>query len=243
VPWAGRTLQPNAFATDDGTRSVALGVALAAWQETVGGIERVRAEGGVIAALATSRVFAPVVAELAELAPAGAGAVAGDKSADMALALLVQPDGRRGLPLFSDLAALTSWRPDARPVPVPAGQAALSGVQEECDVLVLDPAGPVPFVVRRSAFWALARGSAWVPAPLDPAVVDAVQQAVSRLDAVRGVRCEPGESAELRVVLGVRPGLSRPALDEVLTVVGARLATGLVAERAESLEFRVLSAS
>nr|WP_275263106.1 SseB family protein [Kineococcus radiotolerans] len=198
---------------------------------------RLGAERVVVAALTGSRVFAPVVAELGELDADG-----GDKSADMALALLTRPDGRRGLPLFTDLAALAAWRPDARPVPVPAEQAALSGVQEECDVLVLDPAGPVRFVVRRSAFWSLARGTAWVPAALDPAVAEAVRAAADGFDVVRGTRCEPGRGAELRVVLGLAPGLTREAVDEVLRGVGERLATGVVAERAESVEFRVLPA-
>ncbi|WP_380176670.1 SseB family protein [Kineococcus sp. DHX-1] len=209
-----------------------------AWR-TVGDdpLARVHAERAVVAALAGSRVFAPVVAELGEVGDDG-----GDKSADMALALLTQPDGRRGLPLFTDLAALSTWRPDARPVPVPAEQAALSGAQEECDVLVLDPAGPVRFVVRRSAFWALARGEAWIPAALDATLAAAVADAVRDLPAVRGTRCEPGRGAELRVVLGVTPGLGREGLDGLLRTVGERLAAGVVAERAESLEFQVLPA-
>ncbi|WP_432511994.1 SseB family protein [Kineococcus sp. SYSU DK001] len=238
MPWAGRTLAPNAFAADDGSRSEPLALALGAWARTgEDAVERVHAERAVVAALAGSRVFAPVVAELGEV-----GADGGDKSADMALALLTQPDGRRGLPLFTDLAALSAWRADARPVPVPAEQAALSGVQEECDVLVLDPAGPVRFVVRRSAFWTLARGGEWIPAALDATVAAAVADAVRDLPAVRGTRCEPGRGAELRVVLGVVPGLDRPGLDELLRVVGERLASGVVAERAESLEFQVLPA-
>jgi SseB protein N-terminal domain len=238
VPWAGRTLQPNAFAADDGSRAADLARALAAW-DAVGDdpVARLGAERDVVAALAGRRVFAPVVAELGEV-----GADGGDKSADMALALLTRPDGGRALPLFTDLAALTAWRPDARPVPVPAEQAALSGVQEECDALVLDPAGPVRFVVRRSAFWALARGGTWVPAALDPEVAEAVAGAVRDVPAVRGSRCEPGRGAELRVVLGVAPGLPREALDEVLRAVGERLAAGVVADRAESVEFRVLPA-
>lgn len=232
-------MRPNAFEADDGRRAAGLAAALAAW-DAVGDdpLERVRRERDVVAALAGSRVFAPVVAELGEVD----GTTGGDKSADMALALLTRPDGRRALPLFTDLAALTAWRPDARPVPVPAEQAALSGVQEECDVLVLDPAGPVRFVVRRSAFWALARGSAWIPAPLDPAVAAAVAAAVGDLAEVRATRCEPGRGAELRVVLGVVPGLGRDSLDDVLRRVGERLADGVVAERAESIEFRVLPA-
>ena len=48
----------------------------------------------------------------------------------------------------------------------------------------------------------------------DPEVVAAVAGSVAGLDAVRAVRCEPGSTAELRVVLGLVPGLDREALDE-----------------------------
>lgn len=251
MPWAGRTLLPNAFAGDDGTRPVALEAALVAWSVLEARPDRdghqvridlARAEARVVAEVSRARLFAPVVAVLGEAEVVAAGP-AGDKSADMALALLTRPDGRRGLPLFTDLAALAAWRDDARPVPVPAARAALSGVQEACDVLVLDPAGPVSFVVRRTASWALAQEREWVPAAFDPVVATAVEEAVAGLDAVRGVRCEPGAAAELRVVLGLRPGLDRAALDVVTATVGRRLGEHpVVAERVDSLELRLLPA-
>lgn len=251
VPWAGRTLLPNAFSGDDGSRPAALDAALRSWAalaaraDAAGEADRVallRAEAAVVAELSRARLFAPVVAVLGEVEVVAAGP-AGDKSADMALALLTAPDGRRGLPLFTDLPALAAWRDDARPVPVPAARAALSGVQEECDVLVVDPAGPVRFVVRRSAFWAMAREVEWVPAAFDPEVVAAVAGSVAGLDAVRAVRCEPGSTAELRVVLGLVPGLDREALDAVTDVVRRRLGdSAVVAERVESSELRLLPA-
>ncbi|WP_432486964.1 SseB family protein [Kineococcus sp. SYSU DK018] len=204
--------------------------------------ELLRAEARVVAQLAATRVFAPVVAVLGEQDVVAAGP-AGDKSADMALALLTQPDGRRGLPLFTDLDALGAWRSDARPVPVPAARAALSGVQERCEVLVLDPAGPVRFVVRRSALRALAQEREWVPAPFDGAVEAAVAEALGDLPQVRGVRLEPGSAAEVRVVVGVVPGLDREALAAFTARLGERLgACAVVADRVDSLELRLLPA-
>jgi len=60
---------------------------------------------------------------------------------------------------------------------------------------------------------------------------------------VLGVRCEAGEAAELRVVLGVRAGLDPEGLDAVLAEVRGLLGQDrTVAERVESLELRVLPA-
>ncbi|WP_432496166.1 SseB family protein [Kineococcus gypseus] len=246
MPWAGRTLLPNPFTGDEGRRAPGLQRALGEWSAArgagAGAADLLRAEARVVAQLAAARVFAPVVAVLGERDVVAAGP-AGDKSADMALALLTQPDGRRGLPLFTDLAALAAWRSDARPVPVAAARAALSGVQEGCEVLVLDPAGPVRFVVRRTALWALAQEREWVPAPFDGVVEAAVAEALSAVPAVRGVRLEAASGAELRLVLGVAPGLDRPALDELTARAGHLLgASDVVAQRVDSLELRLLPA-
>ncbi|WP_337059698.1 SseB family protein [Kineococcus sp. G2] len=245
MPWAGRTLLPNPFTGDEGRRAPGLERALADWSAAGEGADAVavlRAEARVVAQLAATRVFAPVVAVLGEQEVVAAGP-AGDKSADMALALLTQPDGRRGLPLFTDLAALSAWRPDARPVPVPAARAALSGVQERCEVLVLDPAGPVRFVVRRTALWALAQEREWVPAPFDGLVEAAVTEAAAGVEGVRGVRLEAAPGGELRVVVGVVPGLDGAGLQRLTARLGERLgASPVVADRVDSLDLRLLPA-
>ncbi len=272
VPWAGRTLTPQPFAGDDGGTDPALAVALAGVsvaddgtaRDAAGGADR---EAAVMAALAGTRLFVPVVAVLTEAAPApadnpatagvaapageaalaGAGptrrAVHGDKGADMAVMLRTRADGTRVLPVFTSAAALTAWDAEARPVPVEAERAALAAVAEGCDALALDEAGPVTFTVRRPALWALAQGRRWIPAPQDPEVAAAVRSACAGLPALDGVRCEPGAGAELRVVLGVLPGLDREGLGALLAGVQARLsADPVVAERVESLEVTVLPA-
>ncbi|NIZ92018.1 SseB family protein [Kineococcus rubinsiae] len=244
VPWAGRVLQPSLFAGDEGGTPPALAEALAAWSATPGDAldERLRAEVAVVAALSGSRVFAPVVAVLGETEVVAAG-LAGDKSADMALAVMTRPDGGRALPLFTSLASLTAWRPDARPVPVPAATAALAAGQEECEAAVLDPAGPVRFVVRRAGLAALATETAWTPAALDPAVHDAVGDALAGLPGLLRLRCGAGAQAEVRVSLGLAAGLDREALDALTAAVGERLAASqVVADRVASLELRLLPA-
>ena len=49
---------------------------------------------------------------------------------------------------FTGTATLTGWNPEARPVAVPAAVAARAAVQERAAALVVDVAGPVPFVVE-----------------------------------------------------------------------------------------------
>ncbi len=236
-------------------------------------VDRLRAEAEVVAALAGTRLLVPVVAVLTEPAappgpdepddangpddpndrndpnhpddPAGRlrRAAEGDKSADMALPLRTRADGVRVLPAFTSTAALAAWDAGARPVAVEAERAALAAVAEGCEQIVLDEAGPVPFPVRRPALWALAQGRPWVPSPHDPDVVAAVAAACAGPAVLEGTRCEPGTRAEMRVVLGVRPGLDRRELDALLAGVRARLAADeVVAERVDSLELRVLPA-
>ncbi len=235
VPWQGRELGAHPFAGDPGGSDPALVAALAAFRTGAVG-----AEAAVVAALAGARVMVPVVAAPAELG-SGAGGLPTDVIAELATVRLAAADGRPALPVFSGLEALAAWDPQARPVPVEAARAALAGVSDGCEVLLLDVAGPVPFLVRRPAVWALGQGREWVPAPHDPLVHAAVEAACALGPPVRSVRCAAGERAELQVVLGLEPGLDRAALDAVLARVAERLgADAVVAERVDSLELRVV---
>lgn len=231
VPWAGRTLTAQPFAGDDGGRDPRLEEALARFAAGEAGL------ADVVAAWRDTRVLVPVVAVLGEgedLVPAE-----GDKSADMALATLVGRDGSRALPAFTAVAALAAWDAAARPVPVEAARAALAAVGEDCDVVVLDPAGPVTCVLPRPVVHAVARGLPWRPPHEDPEVVAAVAAACADVPAHR---CgpAPGSGAGLSVVLGLPPGLSEEAARDAAGRVGARLgADPVVAERADALVIRL----
>ena len=93
----------------------------------------------VYAQLPATRLLVPVVAVPA---PAGAG------EAEMAVATLVNADGLRALPVFTGVASLALWRPDARPVPMTGARVIAAAVQEGYDGVVIDVAGPVSFTVR-----------------------------------------------------------------------------------------------
>ncbi len=232
-------LAPGEFAGDDGTPDAALVAALEG-ARTGAGVE------AVVAALAPARVFVPVVAVLGESGESSLTGLVGDKSADMALVTLTAPDGRQALPVFSSAVALAAWDARARPVPVRARRAALSAVDDGCDLLVVDP-GAAGVVVPRPALWALAKAEPWVPSPASADVARAVAEVGAEVTAreprLAGVGCEPGRRAELAVVLRLGPGLDRDALQALTAQVSQALAARTeVAELVDSVELRVVRA-
>lgn len=153
-----RRLQGSEYVDDDGSADPALGAALAA--HASGRASYAEA----LAALPAARLLVPVVAVLGEV-EIGEDGLARDKSSDMAAVLLTGADGRLALLAFTDLAALTAWDPQARPVPVAAPLAAATAVQEGAAALVLDVAGPHRLVVADDDLQRIAAG--WRPVRLD----------------------------------------------------------------------------
>ncbi len=234
-PWTGRTLPTGEFGSDDGTADPALRAALTAVEQGRG------TAADVVGALLQARVIVAVVALLGE--GERATAAEGDKQADMALVTLTGPDGRRALPVFSSTDALVAWDRSARPVPVSSRRAAHAALAEGCERLVLDAAGPIPFLASRSAVVALAQGRRWRPPHEDEVVAEQVALVVAdEPDVVRAGR-RAGTGAELRVELAVRPGLVRAELDRLAARVGERLtADEVLRERADGLELALVSA-
>ena len=139
--FAGAEILQSSFPNDDGTIAPPLAAALEAYA-----VDR-STFPEVIAALAPTRLLVPVVAVLGEVEYDEKG-LAHDKSSDMATVLVTGADGRQALIAFTSTESLHRWNPEARPVPVPAPVAAQSAVQEEAAALVVDIAGPVPFVIQ-----------------------------------------------------------------------------------------------
>lgn len=92
-----------------------------------------------LARLLQTRLLVPVVAMLGDQP---ADPAAGEKTSDMATVLIKGQDGRLGMLAFTGTDALARWDPGARPVPVPARQAARAAVDEGADALIVDIAGP-----------------------------------------------------------------------------------------------------
>jgi hypothetical protein len=105
----------------------------------------------------SSRAVAVAMLRARLLLPVVAVRTAGD--ADMALPALIDPTGRRALPVFSSYDALRAWQPDARPVPMTGARVFMSAVGEGYDGVVLDVAGPVTHAVDGDDLSTLAKAA------------------------------------------------------------------------------------
>lgn len=229
VPWSGRTLTAQPFPGDDGTADARLLEALAGGDL-----------GEITRAWAPTRALVPIVAVLGE-EEAELVAAQGDKSADMALVTLVGEDEARVLPVFTSVAALQTWNPEARPVPVEAARAAQAAVVEECPRILIDPAGAA-VELPRPVVWAVAQGREWVPPAEDPELLAGIAALVKAVPEVKAHRCEPDGATGLVVVLGLPPGLEREEVRATTTRIGELLLTDqVVTERTDAVRLAVRS--
>ncbi len=211
----GRPLPPSSpFGADDGSASPTVLAALTAAAEGRAGVD------AVVAALLDARVLAPVVARLDEAQIDAAGRAV-EKVAHLATVTVRSPDGRRGVPVFTSLAALAQWDPQARPFPLRAVDAARGVFDEDGDALLVDPASPHRVALTGSLLLALAEGRRWLPPSTDPVVAVAVAEAVEGLPGLASVSLGPADDADLLVT--VVPERSADGL-ELAQAVAARLA-------------------
>jgi hypothetical protein len=135
--------------------------------------------------------------------------------------------------VFTSLATLAAWRPDARPVPVDGPRAALSAVAEGAAVLVVDVAGPHRFQVSGGALDALAQGLAWVPPHADPVVREAIRAAVQVQPMITAARIGAGENGSVRVELVHAPNADFAEVRAAAGAVATRLAAAdIIRDRA-----------
>ncbi|MDM7990316.1 SseB family protein [Arthrobacter sp. zg-Y877] len=254
-PWSGRDLAGDGnplhnFDADDGLADAGYTEAL---KNLIAGSGT---EADVVASLATARVFVPIVAVLGEEAESEHGLTA-DKQADMALVSLTAPDGRKALPVFTSVAALEHWHPEARPVAVYTARAALSAVAEDAQLLVIDPGAEFTFVVRRPAMWALAQQRKWVPSYADAELVSMAETAAAPDRRILAVTLQQGQGTasrtaagapvtgggagpELRMVLQLAPGLDPQDVSALAAGLQQRLtANPEFVERVDSLDLKI----
>jgi len=197
---AGRTLAGPRFPGDDGSAGPQVSAALAAYAAGPG------SEHAVLTALDASRLLVPVVALLAAEDQPGPGGLRREKSSEMALPTVIGSDGRAALPAFTSAASLARWRPEARPVPVPAAEVWRSGARH-ASAVVIDIAGPVPFAVDGARLAALAQGRPAPPPHQDPDVMALAHQALAAEPAIAGYRLLPGaDGTDLTLCLVPVPG-------------------------------------
>ncbi|GAA1273419.1 hypothetical protein GCM10009677_28260 [Sphaerisporangium rubeum] len=154
--WSGRvgslvvvSIPRPLVADDDGAADAAVAGVLAAYAAGEAEV------AGVAAVLAEVRLLVPVVAVLTE-AETGEDGLRREKESEMALPVLVGGDGRRAVPAFTGAEALRRWRADARPIQVLTPQVCQAAISENAAAVVVDVAGPVPFVLEGSLLHAMA---------------------------------------------------------------------------------------
>ena len=246
IPWSGRTVSGTGFDHDHGAADPAV---LRALEQRAAG-PSVEHDSALMRRVHAARWIVPIVAVPAVPAvPAEHGEADGPAakaSTDMAVVTLAAPNGRRALPIFTSVAALSAWDPTARPVPVTASRAAQAAVSEGCEVLVVDVAGSTPTELRPSMVWALSQDRDWLPSHLDPFVARAISGALEQEDAVVGHAVEDGgpvAGGVLRVVLRLVPGLAQRQVQSLATRIAERLATdGEFRARVDELTFALTPA-
>ncbi|WP_022893416.1 SseB family protein [Agromyces subbeticus] len=242
VPWAGRSFQPNTHAADDGSAPEALDNALTAFRSGDAG------QAAVVVAFSRARLLIPLLAELGDGgAERGAHGLAVDKSQELSIVTVQGPDGRKVLPVFASVQAMSRWNPLARPVPADGVRVALAAADDGTDLVILDPGSPSEFVLRRPAVWAVAQSLDWQP-PFESRDVEAAfRRSIDRELAVLGVTLLAGDpdarlaGPELVVRLELIAGLSREELDATTARLARRWAADdVIATSVDSLTVKLV---
>ena len=132
-PGHGRHLvSPGRFTADDGSTDPDICAALSAPVDPKRLRDAVR-EGRLIVAIVAS--------------PTDTGESGGYSGSQMSVVSMVAADGRRGLLAFTGLDAMHRWNPHARPVPVSGPEVAQAALDDGCEAVVIDVAGPSSAVV------------------------------------------------------------------------------------------------
>lgn len=230
VPWQGRAFSDNPFSSDDGLADSDLLTAIQAFQRTEASLE------DVVVAFAKARLLIPLVANLGE-AGNGEHGLKVDKSAELAIVTVMTPDGQNALPVFSSVATMQSWNPEARPVPNFGRAVALAAASEGNTRIVLDPGSTTELVIRRPAIAAIAQGLPWSAPEVNPRVQDLVGEILSNLDKVDSFNLSTGDAdarlsgQELVITIFLEPGL----VNEELKALESQFFAGL-SQTAEFVE-------
>jgi len=132
-PGNGRRLvSPGRYTADDGSTDPDICAALSAPVDP----KRLRD------AMRAGRLIVAIVASPAETGESGESG-----ESQMSVVSMVAADGRRGLLAFTGLDAMHRWNPHARPVPVSGPEVAQAALDDGCEAVVIDVAGPSSAVV------------------------------------------------------------------------------------------------
>ena len=156
--------------------------------------------------------------------------VQGEKASEVAIPSIIGRDGRPALPAFTCIDAFRRWRPDARPVPVPAFGVWQSAVQESCAV-VIDIAGPVPLAIEGARLAVMAAGGQPPAMHEDPDVWQQVAAAAAAVAPGIRVRLSVApDGLDFAVELAPPAGATRPVPEHVASQI-AEAVTARLADR------------
>lgn len=214
-PWAGRSFEPNAHASDDGSAPEALRLAVESFHAGDGDYL------AIVEAIRESRLLIPLVAEAGDIGFTDEGLKV-DKTQELSIVTVATPDGRTALPLFSSVEAMRTWNPEARPVPADGIRAALAAAGEGTPVIVLDAGSSSQVVLRRPAIWAIAKSEPFVPAHLDERIAATIAVSADVEPAVHAIALRNGDphadlsGPDLEIELTLDPGLDQEQLNALL---------------------------
>lgn len=146
----------------------------------------------VLSALNGSRLLVPVVALLTE-SEVGAHGLKQEKESEMALPKLVGQDGREAVLAFTGAGALMRWRADARPIQSTLLSVCQAAVHEGAAAVVVDVAGPVPFVIEGQVLEVMAAVESGTLSQVDGVTVARIAEAP---DAGEPESSEPAASSQ-----------------------------------------------
>ncbi len=242
VPWEGRSFHANPHSGDDGTADPALLAALTAFRAGEAG------QADVVDAYRSARLLIPLLAEKGDEG-IGAHGLAVDKTQELSIVTVAAPDGRRVLPVFTSVEAMSRWDASARPVPAEGVRTAIAASSDQTDLIVIDPGSATEFVLRRPALWAIAQGHAWEPSFASPEVFAGLHESIGGELAVIDHAVEAGDpdarlrGPELIVRLELIHGLEQAELDAVLSRLATRWASDdRVAVLVDSLTVKLIRA-
>lgn len=207
VAWEGRSFEQNSYQGDSGLADEKLIASIVSFQNNESGPEN------VLKAIGSARLLIPLVANLTE-AGEGVDGLKIDKSADLSIVTVLTPDNQKALPVFSSVATMALWNPQARPVPNDGRRVALAAASEGNTRLVLDPMSPTEFVVRRPGIAAIAQGLDWISPENNSEVVELINDSLNKSVFVESFTLVNGDPTsrllgqELVVILYLAAGVS-----------------------------------
>ncbi|MEN9751672.1 MAG: hypothetical protein RLZZ600_719 [Actinomycetota bacterium] len=249
-PWAGRSFEPNAFADDDGSAPVEFIAAMKEFRShEYLSTERAEAHARAIEVIKSSRLLAPLVAEAGDIGFTEEGLKV-DKTQELALVYVAGPNGEKTLPVFSNVATMYAWNPDARPIPVDGLRVAASVIHDGAEMVVIDPGDVSEIAIRIKTLEAMVAGRAWVPPQIDSEIIAAFKDSADGQVFVRGVRLIAGDpdargiENELVVQISLVPNLAQDQVVQQIEQLSNRwLLADVIAERVTSMTVQVIPAA